>query len=128
MMSRALQQTDLFGAPLNADQRRRRSNRRKQVAQQMARLQADHIMPIDVLAGLLRDAIERGEREWMFKIAAELLPYTAPRLAAVMMAGSGLTAGNRLQVEWGNDYAGDGAADPVTVLPALVPASDTPSP
>lgn len=126
-MSRALQQTDLFGEPLDREQRRRRSNRRKQVAQQMARLQADHIMPMDVLAGLLRDAIEKGEREWMFKIAAELLPYTAPRLAAVVMAGSGLTAGNRLQVEWGSDYAGDIPSNPVTVLAPVVPEGDPPS-
>lgn len=124
-MGRALQQVDLFGAPIERAERRRRSNRRKQIAQAIEQMRADHTLPLDVLGAMLREAIARGEREWIFKIAAEMLPYTAPRLAAVVMAGGGLPGmGNRLQVEWGGD---DGVIDhPATVHAAAVPETDTP--
>ena len=123
-MGQALQQCDLFGAPVEKAERRRRASRRKQVARAIEQMRADRILPIDVMGVLLREAIARGEREWIFKIAAELLPYTAPKLAAVVAAGSGfgLPGGGRLQIEWGTEHDGDHAA----LLPALVPASDPP--
>lgn len=123
-MGRALQQTDLFGAPLERTERRRRNNRTKQVARAIEQMRADHILPLDVLGVMLKEAIARGEREWIFKIAAEMLPYTAPRLAAVVMAGGGLPGGgNRLQVEWG----GDGVLDHQTPLhTAQLSAADPP--
>jgi hypothetical protein len=77
---------------------------RRELANWREKLLREGVGPADFLTRVMADAYEGGDMERVIECAALLLPYTLPRLNAVMVApgvGAGLSgAGGVVQFTW----------------------------
>jgi hypothetical protein len=77
---------------------------KRELANWREKLMREGVGPADFLTRVMADAYEEGNTERVIECAALLLPYTLPRLNAVMVApgmGAGLAgAGGVVQFSW----------------------------
>lgn len=116
---------DLFGNPVDRISRRKMKSRRNEVKAFARRVLEFGVTPQDVLYREMLRAVERDERDKAVEIAAILLPYSLPRLAAigVAMPPTGSGAG-RVAFTWEESRAIASGTDHDSLRAEVVSAAD----